>query len=161
MCFSFLFFMYAKSCVFLSEQEACDWGRICSVLLANLVKPPPMNHVRREVKRQCQGPLPHHHRGGRVSDDIIMTGFGWFASLLMSSTGASNWTFTTQLGDRRERDVFSVASKVDRNVSNKLYSNAMQGEQFSQIIFIPVITKEQGQDQREACRTHEWAGRER
>lgn len=31
-----------------------------------------------------------------------MTGFGRFASLLVSSTGASNRTFTTQLSDRRE-----------------------------------------------------------
>lgn len=31
---------YAKPCFFLSEQEACEWGRICTVLLTNLVKPP-------------------------------------------------------------------------------------------------------------------------
>lgn len=24
----------------LSEQEACDWGRICTVLLTNRIKPP-------------------------------------------------------------------------------------------------------------------------
>lgn len=49
-----------------------------------------------------RGPCPGR-LGGCISDDIIMTGFGRFASLLVSSTGASNRTFTTQLSDRRER----------------------------------------------------------
>lgn len=44
----FLFF-------FLNEQEACDWGRICTVLLTNLCQTPPMNHVRQEEKRRSQG----------------------------------------------------------------------------------------------------------
>lgn len=50
-----------------------------------------------------RGPRPGRGGGGRISDDIIMAGFGWFASLLVSGTGASNWTFTTQLSKRRER----------------------------------------------------------
>lgn len=60
--------------LFLSEQEACDWGRICTVLLANHVKPPneSCETGREEVMSR---PLPHQ-RGGLVSDDIIMTGFG-------------------------------------------------------------------------------------
>lgn len=35
----------------------------------------------------------------RVSDDIIKTGSGWFGSLLVSSTGASNRTGLTQLDE--------------------------------------------------------------
>lgn len=67
--------MYAKPCFFcfLGEQEACDWGRICTVLLTNLVKPP---NESCETGREetTSGSLPRC--GGRVSDDVIMTGFG-------------------------------------------------------------------------------------
>lgn len=67
--------MYAKNMffVFLGEQEACDWGRICTVLLTNLVKPP---NESCETGREdgTSGPFPH--RGGHVSDDVIVTGFG-------------------------------------------------------------------------------------
>lgn len=64
--------------------------------------------VRGKATAAGEGPLPGRHGGGggggRISDDIIMAGFGWFASLLVSGTGASNWTFTTQLSDRGERE---------------------------------------------------------
>lgn len=71
--------MYAKLlniffCCFLSEQEVCDWGRICTVLLTNRVKPPNESCETEETEEATSGPLPQ--RGGRVSDDIIMTGFG-------------------------------------------------------------------------------------
>lgn len=64
----------------LREQEACDWGRICTVLLANLVKPPTDESCETGGEERWRrwggrGPRPGR-RGGRISDDIIMTGFG-------------------------------------------------------------------------------------
>lgn len=50
-CKTMFFFFFC----FLNEQEACDWGRICTVLLTNLCQTPPMNHVRQEEKRRSQG----------------------------------------------------------------------------------------------------------
>lgn len=60
-----------------------------------------------------EGPHPGR-RGGRISDDIIMAGFGWFASLLVSGTGASNRTFTTQLSDRRETKISTEVKQMGR-----------------------------------------------
>lgn len=96
----------AKSWVFLRMQNHfcyyfLGWtgglwlGRISTALLTNHVNPPKLIMWDRKRREATPGPLARC--GGRVSDDIIVTGFGWFASLLISSTGASNWTGFTQL----------------------------------------------------------------
>ena len=73
-------FLFVLFC-FLSEQEACDFfsffgggGRICTVLLTKLVKPP---NESCETGREEATSWSHFLIVvGRVSDDIIMTGFG-------------------------------------------------------------------------------------
>lgn len=133
---------------FLGEQEACDWGRICTVLLTNLVKPP---NESCETGREeaTSGPLPH--RGGRVSDDVIMTGFGWFASLLMSSTGASNRTFLTQLRDGERGFVFSlVTTETFESVSDKPCRKIRREN-----IFIRTSTKHQEENKLKQSETFE------
>lgn len=104
----FFFYIWKRNQVFLCfELTRGLWlGEDLYSTVSQSDQTPPKCHARRgrgEVTAVGgRGPCPGR-RGGRISDDIIMTGFGRFASLLVSSTGASNRTFTTQLSDRRQR----------------------------------------------------------
>lgn len=40
---------------FLSEQEVCDWGRICTVLLTNRIKPPNESCETEETEEATSG----------------------------------------------------------------------------------------------------------